>query len=153
MLIKILLIFILSFPAIALELRKQGEYFYFRFQDNGVLYCWGLYQFTDLAYINDVWTTVQQTVIDRSWPAADERSIAVCNEPREVWRTRAWTIDGRSPVYAVQSIPPKMNIIGYLPDGMICGDRVTQFQYSTFEYRQVNYAAATGIAICTKRIE
>lgn len=152
---KILLIFLLSFSALAVEVevRKQGESFYFRFQDSHVLYCWGLYQFTDLTYINDTWTTVQQTAIDRSWPAADAESIAVCGEPRDVWRTSSYAQNGQVPVYAVLGIPPVLRFIGNLQEGVICGELIMKFGGIGYQYRTVKFNNTQGLALCTLRTQ
>ena len=147
---RILLLLMLSFAATAdVFVKRTADSYFFRFVSDGTEYCWGMPDFVDLSYFNDIWTTVPQTAIDHSWPQPDAAGVTTCNEELPRWKTLAWTANGTSPIYTVQNIPPRMVLIGYAPAGVLCGDAVTDVANRTYQYRQIYYNNMTGIGICT----
>lgn len=108
------------------------------FVSDGVIYCLGMPQMLDQAFIPQTWTTVPQAAIDYRWPVMTGEVESVClsgiNIPR-VSYGKMYQINGAAQVY--QSID--------IPIGLPCGDRMSNVSF----LRSVTYSGQTGFAICT----
>lgn len=112
----------------------------FRFVQNGNVYCWGMPQMLDQAFIPQTWTTVTQAAIDYRWPVMTGDAEAACLNGPTVSRTLTTARFELTPSGTMRQISDA-------PVGTVCGDAISN-NYNGIGWRSVTYNGVTGIGVC-----
>ena len=110
----------------------------FRFVQDGVVYCWGMPQMLDQAFIPPTWTPVAQAAIDYRWPTMTGNAAAACLAGPKIYRTSF------TQVYGLDN-NGQLIVTGTVPLGTPCGERMSDITF----LRTVTYGGRFGFGICT----
>lgn len=136
---KLIALLLLTFSVQAFEARRTGvDTYAFRFIENGVVHCWGMYDYADLNFFSPTWMKVTDTATAYNWPRGDINLANACNESLpKVYRTTFTTL------YDLNNYG-QIAAVGTVPLGTVCGDRMSSISF----LRSVTFNGRFGFAIC-----
>ena len=108
----------------------------FHFVQNGAVYCWGMPQMLDQAFIPQIWTPVPQAAIDYRWRTMTGDAATACLSvpvPRTLGGV-FFSIDGGFNQKIIRVV---------IPSGIPCGEKVGDGITHVVEYSGFN-----GVANC-----